>query len=156
MDEASQILIILVPGLFIAVATSIITVRLSLRQFYSERWWERKATAYSEIIESLYRMRVYIEGLRDSEEQGKELPEEVKRDLQARAREGRDKLSRAAEIGAFVISDDAAECLRRLHRHLQTSVPEGSFFDYLEGHSEELHSYLDEMRSIAKADLNVD
>jgi hypothetical protein len=38
----------------VAVLTAIITVQLSFRRFQAERWWDRKADAYSRIIEALH------------------------------------------------------------------------------------------------------
>ena len=40
-------------GLFVAVVTSVVTVRLSIKRFRSERWWERKVEAYTDLLSSL-------------------------------------------------------------------------------------------------------
>ncbi|GAG81179.1 unnamed protein product, partial [marine sediment metagenome] len=37
------------------------TVKWSLKQFYSEKWWERKERAYTEIIDALYDLLQYCE-----------------------------------------------------------------------------------------------
>lgn len=50
----------LVPSIIIAIITSVVTVRLSLKQFYSQKWWEKKAEAYTNIIESLAIMQYYM------------------------------------------------------------------------------------------------
>ncbi|MFV2044779.1 MAG: hypothetical protein ACC700_16285 [Anaerolineales bacterium] len=156
MDVIDQLLVAILPGMLVAVVASIITVRLSLRQFYSERWWERKATAYTEIIESLFRMKTYIESLRDAEERGRELPEEAKQELRIQAAEGKERIFRAAAIGAFTISEDAADSLNRLRSELERELPEGSFFDQLENHADLLSRYLQKLRSIAKSDLKIE
>src|SRR6266536_1374619 len=81
-DRALNALAAILPGLVIAVVTAIITVRLALRRFYSERWWERKAQAYSDILEALYISQAYADafvaravggGYRDPDERYKEL-----------------------------------------------------------------------------------
>src|SRR5438094_5124193 len=46
-------------GLFIAAVTSILTVRLALWRFHSEKWWERKAELYSRLMEALFDMHSY-------------------------------------------------------------------------------------------------
>jgi len=43
-------------AIVIAAISSWITVQLSLRKFRAERWWERKAEAYSKIIEARIKM----------------------------------------------------------------------------------------------------
>jgi hypothetical protein len=44
-----QIALTIFTGILIAAATSWITVQLSLKRFREEKWWERKADAYSNI-----------------------------------------------------------------------------------------------------------
>jgi len=156
MDLPSQLILAILPGLLTAVAASIITVRLSLRRFYSERWWEKKAAAYTEIIDSLYSMKTYIEGLRDAEEFGRELPQAEREELRGRAAEGRGRINRAAAIGAFTISHEAADSLTRLGAELERQLPEGSFFEQLDEHAAILNVHLNEIRSIAMADLKVE
>ena len=54
MSEITQgILIALIPALVVSIITAYVTVRLSIRQFYSQRWWDKKAEAYSQILEHL-------------------------------------------------------------------------------------------------------
>src|SRR6266540_2058674 len=68
LGSLPELLQSLIPGIIIAVATAIVTVKLSLRQFRSERWWERKAEVYSRILEALYHLERYSEAmLRESE-----------------------------------------------------------------------------------------
>ena len=59
-----DIIIKIVPGIIIAIFTSSITAYLtakwSLKRFYSEKWWERKEKAYSEIIDALYDLLQYL------------------------------------------------------------------------------------------------
>ena len=40
-------------SILVAVVVAVITVRLSMKSFVSQRWWERKAEAYSKIMEQL-------------------------------------------------------------------------------------------------------
>jgi hypothetical protein len=68
-------------GLFIAVATSLVTVWLALWRFHSEKWWERKAELYSKLVEALYDMHSYSrEWLEDYvSDQENERPEETQK-----------------------------------------------------------------------------
>jgi hypothetical protein len=53
----SRILVDLVQGIVVAITTSLIAVKLALRRFYSEKWWEQKLSAYTRIIEALSQMK---------------------------------------------------------------------------------------------------
>lgn len=49
------------PGIISAILAAYFTARWSLRKLYSEKWWERKEKAYSEIVEALYEVMQYCE-----------------------------------------------------------------------------------------------
>jgi len=42
-----DILKAVLPGIIIAVLTSILTVHLAIRRFHEEKWWEKKQEMYS-------------------------------------------------------------------------------------------------------------
>ena len=155
MDILKDMLIALVPGLIIAVVASIVTVRLSLRRFYSEKWWERKADTYSSIVEALYNMKAYIEAYRDAIAEGKDFKKDSTHEVVRKAAEGRDQVFRAAAIGSFIISDEAAASLGHLRNEIMMEMQTGSLFSELDEHAAIVTRYLQQLRDIAKKDLNV-
>jgi hypothetical protein len=50
----------IIGALFIAATSSWITVRLSLRQFYTQQWWERKASAYERVMKGFHEAISYL------------------------------------------------------------------------------------------------
>ena len=76
----------LVQSIVIALVTAYVTVRLSLKQFYSQRWWEKKAEAYSAIIHSLYQMKAYVEKFRDTIEVGSDFKGDLRTRLESKAK----------------------------------------------------------------------
>jgi hypothetical protein len=44
-------------GIIVACVSAWITVRLSLRRFRDEKWWERKAAAYAAGVEALHHLK---------------------------------------------------------------------------------------------------
>jgi hypothetical protein len=44
-------------SLVVAIIVAILTVQLSLRRFYREKWWERRLDAYTRVIEALHHMQ---------------------------------------------------------------------------------------------------
>lgn len=107
------ILIGLIPALVVSVATSFLAVRLSLRQFYTSRWWERKAEAYSDIMKHLSALVFFIDELVFIR-----LTEESNNDTQKTA-EGSygDEVAAIAKASAgssYIISNAASEALSNL------------------------------------------
>ena len=54
---------LILQGILVVIAsviTTYVTVKLSIKQFYSTRWWEKQAEAYSHIIEHLSYLQYYF------------------------------------------------------------------------------------------------
>ena len=119
MSEIFQsVLIVLVPALMVAVITAYVTVKLATRQFYSQRWWEKKAEAYSHIIEHLANMQYYFEEMFDEGIGDKTLSEEEKDRLLKAYRQAKESITRAVAIGAYIVSDGAVSTLEEFLRQL--------------------------------------
>lgn len=92
----------------VAALTAFITVKLALRRFYSEKWWERKLAAYTTVIEALSHILNFIDREAESYFRGEELSEERQAELATLSHKGRDELARAASLGTFLISQQAS------------------------------------------------
>ena len=156
MDPFSQILEILVPGIVISITTAYLTVRFSLRQFYSERWWEQKWEQYEKVIEALYHIKHYADRMRASIEVGKDLSDKRKNELINRSKEGADEIDRAITIGAFVMSNEALKQIKQLRINIQElDFNNMSFFDYLDNQVAYLEDCITKVTKLAKKDLGV-
>ena len=145
---------ILVP-LAISAATAIFTVRLSLKRFYAERWWDRKLKAYTDIFEALYKLKNYSNIKYDEGINQKDLtPEESKR-LQTQWRDSNDEVEKAIEIGSFTISEDAIDCLRRFQEHPRPLHLNGMMFEAASEESQILTDYIKELKEMASKDLKI-
>jgi hypothetical protein len=109
-----QILFDFLPGIATAIIASYLTARWSLKKLYSEKWWERKEKAYSDIIASIYAIMQYCEYQSEHYELGRELPEDRKKEIETKYGEAYWKLKKVTDIGGFVISKDAANVLKDL------------------------------------------
>ena len=112
----NELLLNFLPGIITAIVASYFAARWSLRELYSEKWWERKEKAYSEIIGSLYDVMQYCEYQRDHYEYGRQLSEEKDKELKERQRDAYWKLIKATDIGGFVISKEASKVPDDLRR----------------------------------------
>jgi len=104
--------IVLLPGVLISIVTATVTVNLSLRRFYSERFWERKMDVYSSIFDALYRLKRYYILKRDTETGKRVLPNGKLALLEHEWEDGDMELGKAIDVGSFLISGDAVQCLR--------------------------------------------
>ncbi|MBU4509720.1 hypothetical protein KJ830_01600 [bacterium] len=128
MSEFVQgIFIALIPAMFISIITAYITVHLSMKQFYSQRWWEKKVEAYSNIIEHLSYLQYYLGEWFDKGVHEKELSSSDKERLSEGYRQARESITKTAAIGAFIVSDDTATALEILLRELEKKDQKGDW-----------------------------
>lgn len=152
MSEFSQDLIL---ALIVSIITAILTVKLSMRQFYSKRWWEKKSEEYSNIIETLYNLEhcyreefhelIYEENVTDKDK------ERITTDF----RKAIESITKATSIGSFIISDDAAKALSRLLSGLKEEDPKGDWFGDMNRHAKLVIKSIEEIRRLAKKDLKI-
>jgi hypothetical protein len=156
MSTIDQMLVSLIPSVLVAVITAVLTVRLSLRSFYSQKWWERKADSYSAIMQALYDVRNNLEVQRDAVERGAEIAPAYRKKLADKSTEGYEGIYRQAAMGAFTISPEAAEALRLLRLQLTASNKEMSLYDWLDIRASYVATTMSTVLNAAKKDLKVD
>jgi hypothetical protein len=145
-------------SLGIAVVTSLLTVRLALRRFYSEKWWERKSAAYTAIIESMHHLREHADTNLVFETKDRKLPPEGEELLDRNLRQAMADLRKHRDIGSFVISEEAMNVLKSLFAELEKSVKIGqlrSYIEYLDYRVGAVDQALAKMRDVAKRDLSI-
>jgi len=115
MDELLKgILIGLIPALMVSVATALITVRLSLRQFHSQKWWEKQNEAYSQIVEQLSYLVYYYEELLYEDLGETTISEQKKLELYKKYSKIKEDLTKAAAMGSYIVSSTTSDALAKL------------------------------------------
>jgi hypothetical protein len=114
-----EILVGSLGALVVSIFTSFITVRLSISQFRSQRWWEKQAEAYSSIVENLAAVKLslgawYSEALGESR-----ISDEQSEELRRTHRDALIEVRKAAATGAYAVSPETAETLESLVRELE-------------------------------------
>jgi hypothetical protein len=153
-------------GLLIAVITSLLTVRLALWRFHSEKWWERKAELYSNLIEALYDMRCYSHEWLDNydidPESDRPAEAEKRKDrldeLLSRHNKAEEEVEKIAIIGAFIVSDAVAADLTVLRAKNQAAMSmfhEIDIREVAEACMKSVEECLGRVREHAKEDLGI-
>ena len=156
MSELTQgIFIALIPALIVSIITSYITVRLSMKQFYSQRWWEKKAEAYSHIIEHLsYLQYYYGEWIDKTSGRERLRDKDNERLLEEGYKHAKEFITKAVAIGAYIVSDDTAATLTKLSRELEKEDPRGDWISDIDKRYGLVKEYIARIREHAKADLS--
>jgi ribosomal protein S17E len=119
MSEFTKgILVGLIPALLVSVISAYLTTRLALNKFYSEKWWEKKAEAYSDILGKLSDMHLCIEKWADEELGTVRWTEKYKEELSRDYSQAKKTVAKAVTMGSFIISEEAATTLTKLEKEL--------------------------------------
>lgn len=143
------------PSLVVGVCTAVITVRLSLRRFHAERWWERKADAYSRIVEALHSAMEYWSARSHEDMTGDQIGEEREKRLSEDYDRAARELSKATGVGAYIISKEVADSLERLQKRPRLEPKDCAWFEIYDAEYVAHKKALTEVRELAKRDLRV-
>lgn len=120
-------------GTVIAAVSLWITVQLSLRRFRSEKWRERKTEAYERIIEALHHSKAFADAHLEAGYEGRDVSDQRDKLLRERSRQAHLEIEKAADIGAFILSDEAQERLKRYHAEAKDATNAPHWDTFLEG-----------------------
>lgn len=141
--------------LAVAVLTALVSVQLALRRFRAERWWERKAEAYTSILGALFDVQRSLRAETARIEEGREISQAYRDSLTEQARHGYSEIRLASVLGTFLFSAEAAARLATLVDEIDE---QGYSLDPLERLFAELRSAngaLEDLKTLAKDDLSV-
>ncbi|WP_412060358.1 hypothetical protein [Rubrivirga sp. IMCC45206] len=149
------------PSLVVAVLAALLGVRLALRRFRSERWWERKAEAYTDLISAVYRFsttfdRDYVDpdDLEELDAQGPLTQRGFIGMSRAQRRRNRAwaEIEQAIGIGEFVFSRETVLILSSLKTRVRQGQPGDRDGDRLEA----ARLLLQRLKAAAARDLGVE
>lgn len=154
MNQFIQIILTaLIPALIVSIITAFITVKLSLRQFRSQRWWEKKAEAYSQIIEHLSYLQYYFGEWFEEGVGTKKIGDEYRKRLSEGYQKARESIEKASASGAYIVSEDTITALSKLLRELEKTDQNGDWVGDLGQHYGAVKECIKKIRDYAKSDL---
>ena len=150
-----DILEAILAGLVVAVFTSILTVRLAIRRFYKEKWWEKKQETYSHLLETLHHLKNYAaehyEGEINPDHITEEKGQELKRDWNKFSRE----FAKLRDLASFHLSDEAVAILDEYQKKKAEARKSKIIFEWIEGDLTAASQCLEALKEAAKLDLKV-
>lgn len=140
--------------LLTAIIAAFLSARWAARRAFQERWWEKKERAYAEIVEALYDGIRYCDLAEAEELHGlEESPQ--KAELAEKSKQAYWKIQKAADIGAFLISEQAAKALRELQNSKWLDPKDHAWFEIYEDRGKQYRKALEKVRVCALKDLRV-
>ena len=141
-------------GAGVSGITAWITVKLTLRRFYTEKWWERKAQAYSETIGSLAKMRVCFDKWEEELFGHKDMSPETRKKVNEEYASAKRVIENAVAAGSFIVSEEAAQILGSFLKELQKEDIRGNGPKDFDRYHGEVIKCITRLREIAKRELS--
>jgi hypothetical protein len=155
MFSIEQITVSIFSAILISAITSLITVRLALKQFYSERWWVRKDEAYTSIIDALSDLVSYYDAVYDEALGIRKISDQRRKEMNDISKERHAALRKVTNIGAFVISKDAELVLKQYWQEPKEKHDPNDWMWEIENDYAKAKTALEELVKCAKKDLSV-
>ena len=132
---------------------AIIVVRLSLRKFYSQKWWEKQAEVYSEILEALSDLQISNDD--DYRRWSGESDEPKGKTQKERHKEANERIRKISTIGVFIVSQEVQDHLSALRKGVAIGS-ETDVVKLLARRSNEYQKAIKEISKCARRDLELD
>lgn len=139
-------------GIFVAPW---LAVRMSLKQFRSTRWWEKKAEAYSNIMEHLTTLQFALGAWCDESSHLRDFSKSEKEILNKKFGEATEVIEKAAAAGAYMISNEASNALTTCIGKLHKTDSRGDWLSDLDRHYSAIKGCISEMTRYSRIDLEI-
>lgn len=150
-----EIILKILAGVVIAVVSSLFTVYLSLAKYRTEKWWEKKAEAYSNLLGVIHDAKAFAEENLEAESRQRELTPEQDTALREKSRKAESEIYRAMDVGSFYFSKETITCLQRYKKESSEAGKDNNWVCYLADDLEATDKCLKSMIEIAKNDLQI-
>ncbi|MBD3836784.1 hypothetical protein [Brevundimonas sp.] len=128
-----------------------LTMRLTLKRFFRERSWEKKAAAYTVVFEGLHDMLDWHGEHFEAEISGHEVPDDRRAILKERYRKARDDVRRSIAGQAWLLDPRVTDEIDALWRELHKR--RNSMFEELDEGYGAIANSQQKIIAIAKQDL---
>lgn len=136
-----------------------LSIRYALRRFITEKWWERQAAAYEEVILAVYQSFQFFDEHLHACVEGRKLDEGDDIRIRKKAKQAAAAIASAKTIGMLKLSDRFLDRLRQLDKDTATAGERPdeapSWFDYLDESYAAYSDCLEDLQVIARKDLGL-
>lgn len=139
-----------IPGIIVAVVSSSLAARQARKQHVSQRWWEKKAEVYSELLRSLHGLKYACDVMAT---QVHTPIDEYRINVQETYERCLDKLGETINVGTFIISKECHDMVCAMADRM--AINRGTHFQNVNIWSLELGEHIKAIIAAAKKDLGV-
>lgn len=137
----------------ISVGGAFLAASLATKKFRNDKWWERKVSAYAELVEALHKMKWPASEHMDAEIESRELSDEYSNRMWEEFQLARRNTWRIADTSSFLISCEVMEAVQQMEIALGKARNAQSWFEHLDVQYAAIDKCLARIKEIGKNDL---
>ena len=145
----------LIVQISISVGAAFLAAWLANRRFKHERWWERKANAYSDLIEALHNMKWPSAEHVDAEIERRKLTKQDSEELWAEFKEARRTVWRITETSSFLISSEVLKAVQEMEVALNKAKDADTWIEHLDEQWAAIDDCVKKIKALGKKELSI-
>ncbi|TYC57613.1 hypothetical protein FMN52_13755 [Marinobacter sp. BW6] len=127
----------------------------TLQRFRIERWWEKKANAYIELIEALHDMGLPPSEYFGAGVDGREVAPEREKELWENYHQAERRVWKIADSADFIISADVFDAIQRMLNGLSEARDAQDWYQHLDETQIAVDRCLEEVKQIGSEELGI-
>lgn len=139
----------------ISIGGAFLAAHLAMKKFRSEKWWEKKATAYAELVEALHTMKWPASEHLDAEIESRKISEEESKRMWEEFKVARRNIWKIADSSTFLVSEEVTKVVQDMERDLSSARDAQSWFEHLDEQYAAVNKCLSRIKEIGRADLGI-
>ena len=139
----------------ITVCGAFLAAWLATKRHRSDKWWEKKQEAYSEIVNALHLMKWPSSEHIDAAIEHREVDDRASEEMWEEFKESRRNVWRIADSSSFLIDSKVLEAVQEMERNLEKARNAQFWIDHLEEQYTAVDTCLNKIKEIGKRDLGV-
>ncbi|MBQ0761128.1 MAG: hypothetical protein KBT72_15840 [Zhongshania sp.] len=146
---------IIIPGIFVAIVTSMITVRLSIRRFYEEKWWERKFDVYSKLFKALHHLKNYALEHLETYHTHQDIPEDKRAELEHDWKTFSREFDELFDLAPFQLNAKSVSILKEYEKKKNEARNHEDIYKWIDTDAQAAIDCIKQLSNEAKNDLKV-
>lgn len=139
----------------ITVGAAFLAAWLASKRFRSERWWERKAEAYANLLDALHMMKWPSSEHFEAEIERRKVNHEYSEQLWQEFNDARRKVWRIADSASFLVSSEVLEAVHDMERGLSDANSANTYFEHLDEQYGAVDKCIERVKDIGAKELKV-
>jgi hypothetical protein len=139
----------------ISVAGAFLAAHLAGKRFRTDKWWERKAAAYGELVEALHQMKWVPGEYVEAEITDRKVPEDDAKRYWDQYKVAYRNVWRIADHSSFLVSPKVLAAIQEMERAIGKAREFDNWFEHIEAEYNAISACLECVKALGREELGI-